>query len=566
MPTVLLRPQILTFKNRLKSEFRRRTFNRDLLLLFVSIALCCSVFFGTKSFLVRMLQHPDFSIEAASHLLHMSLFAFFLLLLFSSSIAALGYLFSAKDLPLLLTAPISRKRLYYSRLLAITGNASWMFFLFGAPAVAAYGAALNLAPTFYFVAALTFIPFAFIPSILGTVVITLFVNIIPPHRLRDVLVIFAFFMVCIILILGQDSTAYVSTEEQKLADLMEFLKQQQSPDPIWSPSRWIFEVLNGFITGAHSSILYFSVLLTGGFAALLYFGGWLFDRLFLRGWSIAIQGERTLRVRRSSVSTMLGRFIVPFNSQFRAICFKEARMFFRDTTQSLQMLMLLMLTFVYLFNFRTLRSGSQFSEETFAWWHVILSLANVAFGACVIAAITTRFVFPAVSLEGRAYSIVRGAPLSIEQLLRYKFRAWIIPISILALILLVSGTWAIQAPVAAIVATAIIALSISGGIVGLGIGIGAVYARFDWDSPAQVTASFGSLVFMLLAICCVMLTSIPALFIFILTCVPSFSVMLDRSNYLLALGFSYFLVFTINYGVARKALAAGTQRLRDMEN
>ena len=152
-------------------------------------------------------------------------------------------------------------------------------------------------------------------------------------------------------------------------------------------------------------------------------------------------------------------------------------MFLRDTTQSLQMLMLLTLTFIYIFNFRTLRTGSQFTEETLALWHVVLSLANITFGACVIAAITTRFVFPSISLEGRAYILARSSPLGIHQLLHYKFRTWLIPIGLLSLILLVSALGRYKRLRLRLSRPAIIALSMTCGIVGLGIGIGAVYAN-----------------------------------------------------------------------------------------
>jgi ABC-2 type transport system permease protein len=224
-----------------------------------------------------------------------------------------------------------------------------------------------------------------------------------------------------------------------------------------------------------------------------------------------------------------------------------------------------MLTFVYLYNFRSLQGSPEDVSEIYKWWHAVLALANVAFGACVVAAIATRFIFPSISLEGRAYALVRAAPLSIEKLLEHKFRIWFFPTAALSLLLLVSGTWAIYSAPETIAATAILAIALSIGIVGLGVGIGAVYAKFDWDSPAQVTASFGSLVYMLLALALIMLTLVLASMMFVLTTVPSFAVSMSDDEYLLALACSFFLVFFVNYQAAHHAMNAGAERLKDLE-
>ena len=485
MPAVLLRPHFLAFKNRVVAEAQGRVINRDLLVVILSGLFIVGVYASTYSFIEKMSHHPQFTRFIAARLLHICLFAFEMLLFLSSAIAALSYLFVAKDLQLLLMAPISRHRLYLSRLLAIAGNASWMFLLFGSPSLFAFGKALNMPVGFYVSAILMTIPFVLLPAIAGSMLVLAFVNLVPPHRLRDILVLFAFVLACVILALGRGEAAPLSTEYQRMADLLQFLGQSKPPGPSFLPSRWCFDVLAKFVNGETVSWNEPQLwLLFGGLVLSLILSSVAFDKYFLRGWGIASHSEKNLKGYGSGLNTMIGRIIVPLNGQLRAICTKELRMFIRDTTQSLQMLMLLMLTFVYLYNFRTLRTAPHLGGDAIAWWNVVLSISNVTFGACVISAITTRFVFPSVSLEGRAYTLIRATPLTIEELLRYKFRTWFVPISLLAVVLLVSGSMAIQASIATIIATAFVAVSLASGIVGLGVGIGAVYAKFDWESPA----------------------------------------------------------------------------------
>lgn len=565
MPGVLLRPHLLAAKNRILHETRGQLFGRDALVAIISIFMIAAIYFGTYSFLIKIRSHPQYLPLLPARLMSISLFAFFVLLLFSNTISALGYLFCAKDLPLLLTLPVSHVRLYFARLCEIIATSSWMFILFGAPAVVGFYKALDLPWTFMLTSIALLIPFVLIPAALSTILVTLFVNIIPPYRIRDLLVIAAFLLVCLILYLNHGNTAHISTEHTKLDDMIGFLHTVKDPHPLWFPSRWVTEIVNSFIVEGAGSVAAPALLLISSTAVLTILGFLIFDNLFLRGWSLSAHASRNLRVRGFHLIAILGRAIIPFNSQLRALCYKEAKMFLRDTTQSLQLLMLLMLTFVYLYNFRALRSGSDSYQETIAWWQVVLSLANMVFGACVVAAISTRFVFPSISLEGRAFLIVRAAPLTIEQLLRNKFYTWLGPTCGLSVLLLVSGSWAIYGSFETVVATAIVSVALGIGISGLGVGIGAVYAKFDWDSPSQVTASFGSLVYMLLAMGLVMITMIPSLLMFVLTCVPNFVAQMSRNDYLLVLCCSYFLIFFINYMAARQALSAGAHRLRDLE-
>ena len=523
------------------------------------------IYLGTAGFVEKIYQHPGYDPVLPARLINICMLAFFFLLLFSSAVAALSHLYNAKDMQLLLTLPIRPWNLYCSRLFEIVFTSSWMFLLFALPALLGLYSALDLSPGFLFAAIGVLIPFLLIPATLAVIAVTIFVNVFPPHRIRDLLVLSAFALICIILFLTNDTSPHISTDEQKLNEFVYFLYTVDDPQPIWSPAKWAGEILNSYLFETARPTATFAFLLVSSAMGLTALGYLVFESYFYRGWGISIETRKHSRVYGTEFGATLGRLLIPFNSQLRAICYKEARMFIRDTTQSLQLLMLLMLTFVYLYNFRALRVGSGLGPETLAWWQVILSLANVAFGTCVISAIATRFVFPSISLEGAAYFVVRVSPVSIEGFLKNKFYTWLVPVATVCSILLVSGSWAINAAVPTVIATLFLAVMLSFGIVGLGIGVGAIYARFDWDSPAQVTANFGSLMYMLLALGTIVATLIPSGFLFVLTSVPTFTALMSKRDHMLALTCCYLLIFVLNYSVARHAMSAGAQRLKDME-
>lgn len=562
----LLKPHFLTFKNRLREESKRKLMNRELAVILISAIAMLGIYVGSSSFIAKIHAHPEFDPSILTRLMSICFVAFFLLLLFSNCIAALGYLFSAKDLPLLLSAPVRPIALYTSRLIQIVLTSSWMFLLFSLPALLGLYEAMELPWTFIPFSFALLIPFVAIPAILGTIFILIFVTLVAPHRIRDLLVVAALLIAALILYLNHGTSPSISTDQEKLNELVQFLYVSEDPQPMWSPARWVSEILSSYLAPSSYSIHRLIALLCGTAIGLYVIGYFMFRGLFFRGWSRASNSRRNMRIHHSGLGRLLGFILFPGSPQLRALCAKEVKTFFRDTVQSLQLLMLLMLTFIYLYNFRALRVASNFTDEGLAWWQVVLSIANIAFGACVVSAIATRFVFPSISLEGRAYQIVRCTPLSIAQLLRYKLFAWLIPISILSTILLVSGTMAIQATFETVLASAAIAFAISIGITGLAIGVGAVFSRFDWESPSQVTASFGSLVFMLLALACIMLTIIPTGFLFILTSVPGFVQQMSTRDYYIGTCCCLFLAYAINLAAARRALAAGRQRLEDLES
>ncbi len=565
MPLVLLRPHFLSFKNRILREKTIEGIGRNVVLVLVSLLVMGGIYAGTTAFMGEIMRHPEFSGHLLTRLLDICFVAFFLLLLFSNSVAALGYLYASNDINLLLSVPVSSVRLYFARLVEIILTSSWMFLVFAVPAVLGFTSASNLSWDFLLVVVLAVIPFIIIPAAIGSILVTFFVNIVPPHRIRDILIIMAFLLVCVILFLNNDPRALISTDQQKLNEMIGFLSSEHRPPPMWSPSRWLVDILNIYINPERGGFLVPFSLLYGSAALLTFIGMYCFVRWFHRGWGLSQHGSKRQRMYGSNLSEKLGRMLIPFSPQLRAICYKEARMFMRDSTQSLQLLMLLMLTFIYLYNFRALRVGADLPSETLYWWQVLLAIANVSFGTCVVSAIATRFVFPSISLEGRAYAVVRSTPLSIEQLLRNKFYTWFVPTASLSTILLVSGSWAIQASGDTVVATALLASALSISLVGIAIGVGAVYARFDWESPAQVTASFGSLVYMLISLSMVAVTLVPSSIVFILTSVPSFRLQMGEQRYWIAICGSFILIYYINYMASRYALKVGANHLRELE-
>lgn len=566
-PFLIVRPHVLAFRNRLFPPARgRRTISiREATALIFSVLFAVSVYGLVFRVLISISGSAELMAIVPVKLIRLSLPVFFSLVLISNFISGLNVFFASLDWPLLLSVPVRRAQLYSGRLITSMLNSSWLFLLVSVPAIFAYRDALHLPWGFVFTALLLLVPFLLIPAALSSIGVTIFVNFFPVHRIRDSLLVIAAITAGSILVFGQQLSDRLISNQAEFRQQLEAIATLEPPKLSWLPSNWVAEILACYLTPNVSPLLPVILLvLTATATTLLGFS--TFVRLFDRGWNLTAFTRRQYRISERPTVELPGLFAwLRLNPQIRAICDKEARTFIRDPAQALQLFLLLILSMLYLYNFKALRVAPSFDHEVAAWWEAVLALANISLGGCVISAIGTRFVYSTVSMEGRAYALLRFAPISIHHILRNKFLFWFFPFLIISLVLMVSGAAAVRAAPEALLISGVIATALSIGIVGLGVGIGAVYARFDWESPSEVSASFGSLVYMLLSLALIFMTLIPAGFMFVLACVPNFSLTMSNREYYAVEGFSLLLCFFMNIAAARRALQAGTQALLDLE-
>jgi ABC-2 type transport system permease protein len=129
----------------------------------------------------------------------------------------------------------------------------------------------------------------------------------------------------------------------------------------------------------------------------------------------------------------------------------------------------------------------------------LFSFLNIGLAASVLSAISARFVFPSVSMEGEAFWIVQAAPVKMKNFLWIKFFLYYIPLIILAELLIVASNLLLRVSTFMMVLSVITTFFLVPAIVGLATGLGAVYADFKSENPANVVTSFGGLLFMILS-------------------------------------------------------------------
>ena len=93
------------------------------------------------------------------------------------------------------------------------------------------------------------------------------------------------------------------------------------------------------------------------------------------------------------------------------------------------------------------------------------TVLNLGMGAFVTTAVAARFVYPMVSLEGRAWWILRTAPVSLERIWWTKFWMGFVPLSVFSVCLVVLTNRILSVPL-------VPATIIAGLLVGFGTAMG----------------------------------------------------------------------------------------------
>ncbi|HXE58773.1 MAG TPA: hypothetical protein VNK43_12290 [Gemmatimonadales bacterium] len=447
----------------------------------------------------RVLRHfrgvPDLGDALAAKVLAVTFLAFLSILLLSNLITALSTFFLAKDLDTLVAAPVDWLHFYLAKLTETVAHSSWMVALLAVPIFTAYGIVYDGGPLFPLVSAAAFLPFLVIPAVAGTALTQVLVNVFPARRTRDVLSLVAIAGAGALVLLLRLARPEQLARPEGFRNLLEFLAALRAPTNPFLPSEWAADLVMNWLLRVPDPLPI--ALLWTTAAAFVVLGAAAHRALYLAGFSKAQEGaERAVRVR--GWERVAERLLVGASPARREFILKDLRLFFRDTTQWSQLILLAVLMVVYLFNIQAL---PLYTGERVPFFLVtMVSFLNQGLTGFVLAAVAARFVFPAVSLEGKQMWLLRSSPLDLRAMLWSKYWVGTAPLLVLGLLMTWTTNWLLQASWFMVgIATLTVALY-TAAVAALALALGVLYPRFDTENAAQIPTSFGGLVFMMAAI------------------------------------------------------------------
>ena len=460
--------------------------------------------FGAEAFAGKL----SFADLVMGRLLSFFAFAVFVLLIFSNALISYATLFRSREMPVLVLAPMPVAQIFLGRFAECVSFSSWASAFLGAPLLFAYGLASHAPPLFYLAAVLFYLPFVVIPAALGSLIMLLGLRLVLRFHARAKWLL-GIVLVLIGLIFATFRSRFAAPAAISgggaaggdLRGLLDLLGRSQNP---FLPSQWLADGVLKAALGDWAGAGFALLLLTSTALFSLYFATLAAERFFPGHWSALMGAEESRQEssRRGILSRLeAGLFFLP--EPWRALVAKDLRLFWREPAQWSQFLLFFGIMALYVANARGEAAQAAVGESWRAWG----TLLNLVACLLILASLTSRFIYPLISLEGRRIWILGLSPVGLRRIVRQKFWLSVVTTASFTLGLTVlTGLRLGLDPVAFGLSLGAV-LAATFALSGLAVGLGSLYANFQEDNPSRVVSGLGGTLNFLLSLLHIALTT-----------------------------------------------------------
>ena len=433
-----------------------------------------------------------------------------LMLTFSSAVLLHGLLFRASDLTFLLASPARIERVFLHKFQEAVFFSSWGFLLLASPMLLAHGI-VESSPWYYYAMLPAFlVSFTYIPAGVAAIVCLLVAYRLPRGR---ALLLGGTAAIAAIVAVWLAADAFSATRSALFTgDWFKdvFLRMRLSNHqllPSWWLSSGLIESAQG---GWNESVLFLSLIISNALL-LRQLAVWTAARVYRQAYS-ALQGRQSAARRGKTV--WFDRLLLSFRpipTHFRILLLKDFRLFRRDAAQWSQFLVFFALLAVYFLNIR------RFSESVnHPGWLNMVSFMNVSVVGLILSTLSTRFVFPMVSLESQRFWIVGLLPVKRQTVLWNIFFFAAIGSMLPCALLIALSDYMLEVPAVIRGIHQLTGILLCFGLSGIAVGLGARMPTLAHQPPSRISAGFGGTLNLVLSavyiLAMVLLTALPSHF------------------------------------------------------
>ncbi len=451
-------------------------------------------------------------------LLSIAFLVFLGLLVFSNIVTAFTTFYLADDLQFLMSKPIPRDSLFSSRFVESLAQSSWIVLLFGLPIFIASGVGVDAPWDYYVTLVGVLIPFVAIPTAFATLIALLVTNILEANRTRDAMLFFGLVAFSVLFILVRAMRPERLLNPDSFQSIGEMLKLLSAPTSAYLPSDWCMSSVVPVLFDSGKPDLWSLGMLYSTPLALYFISAWLHRKYYERGYSKAQEGrhgasllqivrdwllQRTSQIRGDLDENLerldeAGQQVI---SSMRVLVRKDQKIFLRDASQWSQLMVVAAIIVIYLVNYKYFQIASD--QKLFG--DVGLFFFNLTACGFVVVALSGRFLFPSVSVEGRSFWLILQAPISLERFLVGKWLGAMLPVVVVGQVLIWASNLLVVQNWFLMLAGSLIVLLLSVCVAAMAVGLGAVYPQFHNPNAAKIASSFGAVIYMILGMIVVLI-------------------------------------------------------------
>ncbi len=425
-------------------------------------------------------------------------FCFMLMLMFSVAVTGYISLYRNRDTQWLLTLPVSHSAIFLWKTFEAALFSSWGLLFILAPLLAAFAQIRDVSPDFFLKTLLALVPFLLLSSTLGTLVMVTAVR----YLTRKQLIIAVIIVIAILL----GSAIQTALADQKMADdtglsaaltFQTVLHHTNISVNRAMPSTWVASsIIDWTRPYRHfGSLLYPALLLSNALMAILvmflvgkkgFYLSW--NRSLHQAAQSARKGQSFIPTKEqveSSFSTEapVSRFI---GRPIAAITRKDFLTFFREPAQWVQFSVVFGLLAIYASGLRQMNGDIEQPRDLY-----IVAFMNLAVCALALSTLTTRFVFPQFSLEGRRLWILAMSPLRLPSLVTQKFITSTLCSGVIVIVILLIGGYNLQLGWRDTLFFAVAVAMLAIGLNALAVGLGVLFPNLQETNAAKIVSGFG---------------------------------------------------------------------------
>lgn len=493
---VLARVHWRSFRAKARQTATRSRLLASVILLFLAGYLIIGYWMFCTG-LEYMTTLPGVGMLLATRVLYMTFFFFMLMLVFSNAILLYSALFRGKETAWLLTTPVSPRAIFLWKTIESFLVSSWGLAILSAPLLASIGKTFGAGPWFYIKCALIYPLLLMLPAAIAAMLVAFLVRFWG-RTLRVLLWAGMAFGAWKVLSgwFGPSDFADLVKSTDIRAGFQRVLGFTEATMNPFLPSAWMSEMTLNWAHGYESRGGYYGLLLLS-WALLLAWGCVVVaSPATYQAWNLSQwrRARRTGRKRQEFDTTLQAAFgshwldRVPFlRRDTAALMRKDIKEFTRDPSQWVPSAIVFSLLLLYASNLNRAADADP-SRPMFK-----LVLSSLNFGVCslTLSTLTTRFIFPMFSLEGRRLWILGLSPVGMERVFRQKLTQYAVIISAATcLLMFISGLRLGMPPAELAYYTGGIVL-MSFGLTSLALSLGVLFPNFHDASPAKIVSGFG---------------------------------------------------------------------------
>ncbi len=426
-------------------------------------------------------------------------FAFlFVMLVFSNMIIGYSSLYESQETQWMLTLPVRHADVFSWKLVETMVLASWAFMFLCTPLMFAYGRAHQVGTLFYLKVFMLLRPFMIIAAAIGSLGILLVARYLRRRAFKWSL--FALAAAFLAFAVFHFKPGHASPD----GTIGELLRTSHITLTPILPSYWLASgVIAWGEQSGHKGAFFFLVLLSNALMGLLLCVT-VSARLFYNGWSrTQSHGSEPAPVispggagasRPLSRWHEIAEWIPGIQPMSRALAVKDVLAFCRDISQWSQFAIFFGLLGLHVVNMRNF--AYDWNNE---FWAAFVSFLTLGATSMTLATLTTRFVYPQFSLEGKRLWIVGMAPNGLRRVLLEKF--WLSSgVSVVITVsLTLTSSWLRHEPQWLMLLLSATVVLMSFALSGIAVGTGALFPNFGSgstanrrdDNPAKIVSGFG---------------------------------------------------------------------------